>query len=300
MRAIVVGTRGSQLALVQTDSVVARIRELHPEAAVTVRKIVTAGDRDRQTSLEHMGTDVFVKELEEALLDGGADLAVHCLKDLPTALPAGLRLLAVPQRADPRDALVARARLEDLSPGARIGTDSPRRALLLGQTRPDLSTCSVRGNIDTRLKKVDSREVDGIVMAAAALERLGWTGRITQYLDILPAAGQGALAIEGRADDQEMTELCSKTNSVPEWQSVTAERAFLAALGGGCRAPIAALGKVDGGILRLEGLVAGITSHRIVRGAVEGRAESAQIVGLKLALKLTRQGAADLVAEAVE
>ena len=298
MRDIVVGTRGSRLAMVQTESVVARIRECYPSARVTVTRIVTAGDRDRKTTLERMGTAIFVKELEEALLDRRIDLAVHSLKDVPTELPAGLRLLAVPERADPRDALVARTRLEELPAGAAIGTDSLRRTLLLAQSRADLVARSIRGNVDTRLGKVTSGEVDGVIVAAAAMERLGWRDRITQYLDILPAVGQGALVIEGRADDDEMAGLGDRLNNPAAWQAVTAERAFLAALGGGCRAPIAALGTVEGGTLRLEGLVAGAASRRIVRDAVVGSSVRAASIGLKLALRLARLGAAELVAEA--
>ncbi len=298
---IVVGTRGSRLALIQTESVVARLKEINPQLEVSVRKIVTAGDRDRRTDLDRIGVAVFVKELEEALLDGRADLAVHSLKDMPTDIPLGLGLLAVTERLDPRDALVARVRLNELAPGSRIGTDSLRRAVQLAQYYPNLKVGSIRGNVDTRLRKVASGEIDGVIVAAAALLRLGWTDRVTEYLPLaqfLPAVGQGALALETRLDDKEMAELLSPLNHLPTWQSVMAERAFLRALGGGCRAPIASLGTVSGDILTLEGMVAGINSKKVLRFPEKGSAKSPEEVGLRLANRMLDMGASEFIAEA--
>ncbi len=297
---IVVGTRGSRLALIQTESVVARLKEINPQLEVSVRKIVTAGDRDRRTDLDRIGVAVFVKELEEALLDGRADLAVHSLKDMPTDIPLGLGLLAVTERLDPRDALVARVRLNELAPGSRIGTDSLRRAVQLAQYYPNLKVGSIRGNVDTRLRKVASGEIDGVIVAAAALLRLGWTDRVTEYLPLaqfLPAVGQGALALETRLDDKEMAELVAPLNHLPTWQSVTAERAFLRALGGGCRAPIAALGMVSAGKLILEGMVASTNGAKMLRDSDEGDARSPEEVGTRLAERMLKLGAAEFIAE---
>jgi hydroxymethylbilane synthase len=298
-RRIIVGSRGSKLALLQTESVVAKIREVNPDIEVGIRKIVTTGDRNHRIG----GTDtaIFVKELEEALLDGRIDLAVHSLKDLPTELPPGLCLLAVTERLDPRDVLVANSGLNELASGSRIGTGSLRRTVQLAQFRPDLQVCSITGNVDTRLGKVFSGEFDGVIVAAAALLRLGWEERITEYLplsDFLPAVGQGALAIEARLDDREMVNFVSPLNHLPTWQCVTAERAFLYKLGGGCRAPVAALGTVNGSTLRLEGMVLSMSDRKGLRASEEGSALSAEEIGMKLAEKMWGMGAAEIIAEA--
>lgn len=300
MRSIVVGSRGSRLALVQTGSVIARIREAYPTLEVSLRKIVTTGDRDRHTQLDRIGVAVFVKELEQALLDGRIDLAVHSLKDVPTEIPQGLCLVAVTERLDPRDALVAKSKLSDLAPGSRIGTGSLRRTVQLTQFHPDLEVCSIRGNVDTRLRKVSTGEVDGIVVAAAAMLRLGWQDRITEYLPLehfLPAVGQGALVLEARLDDKEIAELISPLNHIPAWQSVMAERAFLRALGGGCRAPIAALGTVSSSTLKLEGMIASPDGRRMLRTSEEGSAMSPEEVGARLAQKMLALGASEFVTE---
>ncbi len=296
-----VGTRGSRLALIQTESVVNKLKLIHPDIEISMRKIVTAGDRDRLTHLDRIGTDVFVKELEEALLDGRIDLAVHSLKDVPTDIPQGLGLIAVTERDDPRDVLVAKARLSDLPPGSRIGTGSLRRTIQVAQIRPDLETCSIRGNVDTRLKKVSSGEVDGVILAAAALSRLGWQDKITQYLPLenfLPGAGQGALVVEARSDDKEIVDLVLPINHLPTWQCVTAERTFLRELGEGCRAPIATLGTIDGTKLRLEGMVASPNGKKMLRDAIEGSVTSAEELGMKLARKMLEMGASESISEA--
>jgi hydroxymethylbilane synthase len=298
-RKLIVGSRRSQLALLQTESVVARIREINPDIEVSITKIVTSGDRNRR--IDGTDTAIFVKELEEALLDGRIDIAVHSLKDLPTELPPGLSLLAVTERLDPRDALVAKSKLGELNSGAKIGTGSLRRTAQLMSCRPDLRTYPVRGNIDTRLGKVSGGEFDGVIVAAAAMLRLGWQDRITEYLplsDFLPAVGQGALAIEGRLDDKEIAGLVSFLNHLATWQGVTAERAFLHAMGGGCRAPVAALGTVNGDRLRLEGMVASISNGKGLRALEEGSALSAEEVGVRLAQKMLAMGAAEIIAEA--
>jgi hydroxymethylbilane synthase len=299
-RKLVVGSRGSRLALLQTESVVARIKEVNPDIEVSIIKIVTAGDRSRRR-LDSTGTAIFVKELEEALLEGRIDLAVHSLKDVPTELPPRLCLRAVTERLDPRDALVAKAKLSELASGARIGTGSLRRTVQLMGCRPDLRARPIRGNIDTRLGKVASGEFDGVIVAAAAMLRLGREERITEYLPLehfLPAVGQGALAIEARLDDKEVADITSPLNNVTSWQGITAERAFLHALGGGCRAPVAALGTVNGNKLRLEGMVASISGQRVLRAAEEGSAKFAEEIGAKLAERMKGMGAAEIIAEA--
>jgi len=295
---LTIGSRGSQLARLQTESVITKIREINPHLEVSLKKIVTTGDRSHR--IGEMDTAIFVKELEEALLDSRIDLAVHSLKDLPTELPPGLRLLAVTERLDPRDVLVAKSRLNELAPGSRIGTGSLRRAVQLTRYRPELEVCSLRGNVDTRLRKVSSGEVDGVIVAAAALLRLGWEERITEYLPLshfLPAVGQGALVIEARRDDKEIADLISPLNHLPTWQSITAERAFLRALGGGCRAPIAALGRVNKATLRLEGMIASPSGRGMLRASEEGRATSPEEVGDKLARKMLGMGASEFTAE---
>jgi hydroxymethylbilane synthase len=298
---IVVGSRGSRLALAQADSVMAAIREVNPHLELVLKKIVTAGDRDRHTRLDRMGIAIFVKELEEALLDGGIDLAVHSLKDIPVELPPGLHLPAVMARLDPRDALVAGSKLDDLAPGARIGTGSLRRAAQLLNYRPDLQVCSLRGNVDTRLRKVAAGEVDGVIVAVAAMARLGWDGKITEYLPLehfLPAPGQGALAIESRIDDKDITDLAAALDHLPTRQSVTAERAFLSALGGGCRAPIAALGTVTGARLRLEGMVADMNGAKVLQAFSEGSTASPEETGERLAREMLAMGASEFIEKA--
>jgi hydroxymethylbilane synthase len=299
-RKLVVGSRRSRLALLQTASIVARIKEVNPDIEVNIIKIVTTGDRSRRR-LDSMGTAVFVKELEEALLDGRIDLAVHSLKDVPTELPPRLCLRAVTERLDPRDALVAKSKLSELAAGATIGTGSLRRTVQLMGCRPDLRARPIRGNIDTRLGKVASGEFDGVIVAAAAMLRLGWQERITEYLPLehfLPAVGQGALVVEARVDDVDIATLVSPLNHLTSWQGITAERALLHALGGGCRAPVAALGTVSGNTLRLEGMVASISGQKILRASEEGSAASAEEIGAKLAERMKGMGAAEIIAEA--
>ena len=302
-RRIVVGSRGSKLALIQAEYVVTKIRETNPSIEVSISQIVTKGDRDRHVQLDQMaGIGVFVKELEEALLDGRIDLAVHSLKDMPTEIPQGLCLAAVTERLDPRDVLVSRGkRLAELASGSKVGTGSLRRAVQLNSCRPDLEVCSIRGNVDTRLRKVADGEFDGVILAAAALKRLGWEDRISEYLStehFLPAVGQGALAIEIRSDDRGVAEIVAPLNHLPTRQSVTAERAFLSALGGGCRAPIAALGTVNGTVLRLEGMVADFRKTKLLCSSEEGGATAPEELGAKLAQKLLAMGAGEFLTEA--
>lgn len=300
---IVVGSRGSKLALIQARAVLSQLRELNPELEFSLAPIVTSGDRERKVPLERMaGAGVFVKELEQALLEGRVDVAVHSLKDLPTEIPRSLSLAAVEARLDPRDILVSRGeKLAELPTGSRIGTGSLRRTAQLFNCRPDLKVETVRGNVDTRLRKVSSGDLDGVVLAAAAMIRLGWEKRITEYLPLehfLPAVGQGALGLEIRSDDEQVVALVSVLNHWPTWCSVVAERAFLRALGGGCRAPIAALGSVNGDTLKLEGMVADARGRSMLRSSEAGSSSDPEQVGIRLARKVLQTGALQILAEA--
>lgn len=302
MRKITIGTRGSKLAVIQAQWVLTNLREAAPGLEASLVKITTRGDRDRGTALDKFaGQGVFVKELEKALIDGEIDLAVHSLKDVPTEIPYGLFLAAATARLDPRDVLISRAgKLAGLAPDSKIGTGSLRRSVQLSALRPDLEICEIRGNIDTRLRKVSEGEVDGIIVAAAALIRLGWQDKITEYLPIeyfTPAVGQGALGIEIRSEDEVTASLASAINHEPTWQSVTAERTFLRALGGGCRAPIAALGIVSDGVLKLSGMVASVYGDHILRATEEGNAQAPEQVGKQLAQKMVDIGALDCISE---
>src|SRR5688572_28221948 len=294
---LVLGTRGSKLAVHQSEWVQARIRELAPHLTVTLRRIQTSGDKILDVPLAKIGgKGLFVKEIEEALLSGEIDLAVHSMKDVPTVLPAGLELLCVPRREDARDALISRdgSRAKDLPAGRRIGTRSLRRQAQLLQARPDVSIGMLRGNWDTRLKKLRAGQFDAIVLAAAGLRRLGWEREITEYLAperSLPAIGQGALGIEGRGDDLFIRSLLSGLEHAPTRTMVTAERALLHRLQGGCQVPIAAYATMAGSDLVLDGLVASVDGKEVIRDRVHGTAADPQTAGLQLAERLLMRGA---------
>ncbi|HEU4387851.1 MAG TPA: hydroxymethylbilane synthase [Blastocatellia bacterium] len=304
MQKIVIGSRGSKLALWQTNWVKGRLESAHPGLEVSVKIITTTGDRITDVSLPTLGAQgkgLFTKELEEEMLDGRIDIAVHSLKDLPTELPDGLHIGAISEREDVRDALVARdsAGFAQLPHGARVGTSSLRRQAQLSAARPDLRFEPVRGNVDTRLRKVESREYDAIVLASAGLRRLGHAGRITEYLSeelILPAVGQGALAIESRTDDSAVDSLIRVIEHVPTRIACEAERSFLKGLGGGCLVPIAALARVDGQDLNLKGLVASPDGAEIIRGTAGGSADDPGGVGRRFAEDLLGRGAGKLLA----
>lgn len=286
-RQILVGSRKSPLAVIQAESVIAELKKVSPETEFKLEKIVTEGELRGHVPLRSFsGSGVFVKKLEEALLEDRIDLAVHSLKDLPTELSPGLTLAAVTQRADPRDVLVGQGKkLAELAPGSTIGTGSPRRAVQLLAYRPDLRVKEIRGNIQTRMRRVFDGEFDGVIAAAPALLRSGLEERITQYLPLehfLPQVGQGALGIEIRVEDEEIIELVQRINHEPTWKSVSAERAFLRTLGGGCRAPIAALARMNGEVIKIEGMKA--TSFGLLRSSEEGIVP--EEVASKLAQKL--------------
>jgi hydroxymethylbilane synthase len=287
---LVIASRGSQLALWQARWVAAQLSSHGEECRIEIVK--TTGDKITDVPLAKVGTKgLFTKEIEEALLDGRADLAVHSLKDLPTELPAGLVLAAVPAREDARDAVVGK-KLAELGNGAKVGTSSLRRAAQLRRLRPDLQIESVRGNLDTRLRKLDEGQYEAILLAAAGLKRLGWGGRIAEILSpeiMCPAVGQGALAIETRANGKGF-EVCRRLDDGSTHAAVEAERGLLAALGGGCQVPIGAHATVDGAKLRLLGVVAPPDGSTVLRGLSEGDAEDAGMIGRKLGEELLNQG----------
>ena len=303
-RVFTVGSRGSRLALRQTEIVLAELSQRFPDRRFQVQEVRTTGDRRPEASLAVIGGQgVFVKELETALRDRRADLAVHSLKDVPTELGSGLVLAAVTERGDVRDAVVSRGhrRLADLPAGSRVGTGSLRRAVQVRALRPDLEVVDLRGNVDTRLRKVEEGLVDAAILAAAGLARLGRLERAAELLDtdsMLPAIGQGALTLEARSDDAEAIEIASVLDHRDTRLATAAERAFLARLGGGCRLPLAALGVVEGDSLRLRGLIADREGQRILRGELTRPASDADSLGAALAEQLLAQGAAELIAEA--
>lgn len=293
---LVLGTRGSKLAVQQSEWFQSRLREVAPEVHVTLRKIQTSGDKILDVPLAKIGgKGLFVKEIEEALLAGDIDLAVHSMKDVPADLPAGLDILCVPPREDPRDALISRSgrAFKDLPQNARVGTSSLRRQSQLLHARPDLRIEMLRGNLDTRLRKLRDGHFDAIVLAAAGLRRLSWGHEITEYLDpaiSLPAIGQGALGIEGRRDDTFVCTLLSRLNDPGTRTTVSAERALLHRLQGGCQVPIAAHAVLSGDDLRLDGLIASVDGKTIIRDAVAGPSIDAHALGVQLAERLLSRG----------
>ena len=293
---VVLGTRGSKLAVHQSEWVQAQLHALAPHVTVTLRRIQTSGDRILDVPLAQIGgKGLFVKEIEEALLSGEIDLAVHSMKDVPTELPGGLEILCVPPREDPRDALISRdgKLFLDLPLGAKIGTSSLRRQSQLLHARPDLTIAMLRGNLDTRLKKLREGQFDAIVLAAAGLRRLAWAHEITEYLApqiSLPAIGQGALGIEGRKDDAFIRSLLSGLDHAPSKIAVLAERALLHRLQGGCQVPIAAHATLTGTKVRLEGVVASVDGKELIRDSVEGTIEDPESIGVQLAERLLARG----------
>ena len=305
---LIIGSRGSKLALWQSEWVKARLEALDPEASVRIEIVKTSGDVMRDVPLASIGGQgAFTKELELALLDRRVDIAVHSLKDLPTVVPAGLSITATPEREDPRDALVLRAGLDEpeaslrnLGQGAVVGTSSLRRIAQLRHLRPDIQIKDLRGNVDTRLRKLDAGEFDAVILASAGLRRLGFARRISAAIEteeMLPAVSQGALGIETRADDEETNALVACLDHAPTRAAVLAERALLRSLGGGCQVPIAAHATIEGKRLRLDGLVASLDGSQVMRDSNEGDAAQAEAVGEALAARMLERGAASLLDE---
>ncbi|MSP78206.1 MAG: hydroxymethylbilane synthase [Dehalococcoidia bacterium] len=301
-RALVIGTRGSKLALIQTGIVVSALRLLDPTREFHIKTIKTKGDVVTQAPLEELGRGAFSREIENALLAHDVDLAVHSLKDLPGQLPAGLVLAAVPERADARDVIVSKdgRSLGQLQAGAVIGTSSPRRTALVKELRPDVDTQNIRGNVDTRVRKLLASEYDAVVLAAAGLIRLGLERHITEFLDpdtLVPAISQGVLGVEARVDDVETLALLKLLDHEPTCIATQAERAFLRAAGAGCKTPIAAYATVQGSTVRVRGLVASTDGKRVYRQLVTASVEQAGAAGERLLQMLRAAGADDLLRE---
>lgn len=306
---LIIGSRGSKLALWQSNWIKLELERIHPGLVVEIEIIKTTGDRMQEVSLAGLagaGKGVFTKEIEEALLERRIDLAVHSLKDLPTTLPEGLHIAAITERVDVRDALICGEALRDkvktirdLPQGARVGTGSLRRRAQLLHLRPDLQVGELRGNVDTRLRKLDEGQHDAIILAAAGLIRLGFADRISARInpaEMLTAVSQGALGIESRLNDDRTNLLLESLNHWPTRFATEAERAVLRELGGGCAVPIAALGIVNAdNQLRLEGLVADVEGRDLIRLHVEGSSHQAEELGAQLAEALVRAGARDLL-----
>lgn len=292
-----IGTRGSALALWQAEWVKSELEKKHPGMAVTLTKIKTTGDKILDVPLAKVGgKGLFVKEIEEAMLGGDIDIAVHSMKDVPTQFPDGLHLGAITKREDPRDALLSRNKvpLKDLPHGANVGTSSLRRQAQLMHLRPDFVIQQLRGNVDTRLRKLKEGRFDAIILAASGVKRLGLAENVTEYIDpeiSLPAIGQGALGIECRVDDRELNDLIGFFNHPDSRTCVTGERALLRRLEGGCQVPIACYGHIKSGKLLLTGLVGSVDGKRIIKDSIEGAPEKAEKLGVTLAEKLLSQGA---------
>jgi hydroxymethylbilane synthase len=295
-RSIRIGTRGSALALQQTQLAVDALHAAWPDLSVDVIHIRTTGDRIQDVPLVKIGDKgLFVKEIEEALLDGRIDWAVHSVKDLPSELPDGLSVGMLAARSDPRDALVARQglNLATLPEKAVIGTSSIRRRAQLLHWRPDLAIVPMRGNVDTRLRKLETDALDGIVLAVAGLVRMGWEGRISDIIPpeiSLPAVGQGALGVEMRSDDAEAHTLFQPLMGADTQAAVSAERSFLARLQGGCQVPIGAWATVDAGRLCLRGMISDIDGRTVLRGERWGMVHAPEQVGVALAEELLQRG----------
>jgi hydroxymethylbilane synthase len=296
-----IGSRGSPLALVQAREVQSRIAEAAgiDSAQIEIKVIRTTGDvvQDRPLA-EAGGKGLFTKEIEEVLLAGSIDLAVHSSKDLPTILPAGLVLAGFPPREDPRDAFISRkaASLRELPPGAVVGTASPRRRALVKRLRPDVAAAMLRGNVETRLRKLEAGEVDATLLAVAGLKRLGLLAAVTAILDpdtFVPAVGQGAIGIEARADDAKTRAFVEAIDDADTAAAVAAERAFVAVLDGSCRTPIGGYAKIEGGTLRFRGIIVkpdGSEAFEILR---EGRRENAAALGADAGRELRDRASAD-------
>ena len=300
---IIIGTRGSKLALTQSQWVAGELKKQHPEKDFVLKEIRTKGDEILDVALSKIGDKgLFVKEIEKALLDGEVDLAVHSMKDLPTMISPGLIIGAVTCREDARDALVSKkgVNLEDLPQGAVVGTSSLRRKSQLLHLRPDLKIIDLRGNLDTRLRKLEEMDFDAIVIATAGIKRLGWEDKITERLSLevsTPAVGQGALGIEIREGDSFLQSIVDCLNNPETYWATQGERAFLRELEGGCQVPIGAFGQVEGDQLVLTGMVASVDGKKLLRQQIKGRLEDGEAMGVALAREALALGAGEILAE---
>ncbi len=295
-RIVRVGTRGSALAIAQTEEVVSALRGVWPDIRFQTVVITPDGDRRKSAPLLSLGRGAFAKGVEEWLLDGRIDMAVHSAKDMPTAIPEGLVIAAYPERKDARDLVVNRwgVGFDELPPGARLGTSSPRRSGQLLAARADIEIVPIRGNVDTRMSKVGVDGLDGVVLAAAGLERLDRIGEATDFLEpnlCVPDAGQGALAVEILAGDERMREMVEAVNHAPTWAAVTAERAFVEWIGGGCRVPVAAYAVPRGQNLDITTMACLPDGSRIFRKRAEGPTSDPESAGQAAARALMETGA---------
>jgi len=294
---IKIGTRGSRLALWQANWVKTALTSISPSLSVDIIIIKTKGDKILDVPLAMVGgKGLFVKEIEEALLDGRIDLAIHSMKDMPAEIPDGLCIGAIPERENPEDVLISKNGLlfSELKSGARIGTSSLRRSAQLLHVRADLNILPLRGNLDTRLKKLETENMDAIILAAAGVKRLNFESRITEYIDknvILPAVGQGALCIEIRENDIEIEPIVTTLDHQKTRSAVMGERVFLKCLEGGCQVPIAAFGEIEKNIFTLSGLVADIDGKTILKKTLSGPVEQSENIGVELADSLLAMGA---------
>jgi len=300
MRKIIVGSRRSKLALTQTNWFIQQMKDMGAPFEFEVKEIVTKGDQILNVTLSKVGgKGLFVKEIEQALFDKEIDFAVHSMKDMPSELPEGLVMGCTPKRVDERDAFISTGHVKfaDLPTGAVVGTSSLRRSAQLLLLRPDIEIKWIRGNVDTRLQKLQDGEYDAIILAAAGLKRLGWSDEvITEYLsteDCIPAVGQGALGIECREDDQELIDELAKLSDHDTWVAVEAERSFLAAMDGGCQVPIAGHATISDGNITMTGLIAAPDASVIYKEVLTGT--NADALGKELARIVTEQGAYDLI-----
>lgn len=300
-KSIIIATRGSQLALYQAKLVKATLEEIFPDLQVELNIIKTKGDKILDVALSKIGDKgLFTKEIENALLDGTADIAVHSLKDLPTKLPEGLELGAVLERGEFRDALVSvkGLKLNDLKAGHVVATSSLRRQAGLLKLNPEIVLKDIRGNVNSRLQKMEEGYCDAMIMAAAGLQRLGFDKYITEIIDpeeITPAVSQGAIAIETRIGDTEVAELMARLNHMPTWEAITAERAFLSHLEGGCQVPLGCYSKVENDQLTLSGFVASVDGKEYIHETITGAMSEGAELGIQLALKMLEKGAGPIL-----
>jgi hydroxymethylbilane synthase len=303
---IKIGTRGSKLALWQSNWVKSALEAKHPSISVELEIIKTKGDKILDVPLAKVGgKGLFVKEIEDALITGNVDIAVHSMKDMPAEIPDGLCIGAIPRRETPQDVLISKngRLLSELAPGAHVGTSSLRRSSQILHVRPDLIIKPLRGNLDTRLRKLETEDLDAIVLAAAGVKRLGLEHRITEYLDetiMLPAVGQGALCIEIRQDDPAITPLVTALEHSQTRTVVMGERAFLNRLEGGCQVPIAAHGKLENNIFTICGLIATLNGTTVIKETLSGSGDSSEKIGVNLANRLINMGAREIMDELIQ
>lgn len=306
---LLIGSRGSKLALAQTNWVKAQLEGLNPHLRFSIEIIHTRGDKITDVALSRIGgKGLFTKELEVALQEGKIDLAVHSLKDLPTELPPGLMLGAVPEREDPHDLLISgedhRGELRQLPQAARVGTSSLRRRAQILALRPDIEVVDLRGNLDTRLRKLKTMGLNAVIVARAGVKRLGvnldaqqGSAHAIPYEEMLPAVGQGALAIEIRGGDEAVGPIVSAMDHLPTHQAVEAERALMLELEGGCQVPIGAIAHVREGMLELQAVVCSLDGKRMVRDSIKGPATGARQAGVELAQRLLKLGGREILEE---